>query len=92
MISHPAVDVRAVKRSLNAGDRGILDMAKRDNVQMRLFTTNDGRGGRRNNIVWVSQGLRDVGGTVASESALRPFCRGFEPRHQRPGLTEGLKA
>ncbi|GFO48745.1 hypothetical protein PoB_007525000 [Plakobranchus ocellatus] len=36
-----------------------------------------------------------VGGTVASESALRsqgPFCRGFEPRHRRPGLTEGLKA
>ncbi|GFO00795.1 hypothetical protein PoB_002730000 [Plakobranchus ocellatus] len=21
-----------------------------------------------------------------------PFCRGFEPRHRRPGLTEGLKA
>ncbi|GFO32420.1 hypothetical protein PoB_005892500 [Plakobranchus ocellatus] len=21
-----------------------------------------------------------------------PFCRGFEPRHRRPGLTEGLRA
>ncbi|GFN89398.1 hypothetical protein PoB_001590400 [Plakobranchus ocellatus] len=34
-----------------------------------------------------------VGGTVARESALQgPFCRGFEPRYRRPGLTEGLKA
>ncbi|GFO22331.1 5-hydroxytryptamine receptor 1a [Plakobranchus ocellatus] len=33
---------------------------------------------------------RGVGGTVASESALRsagPFCRAFEPRHRCPGLT-----
>ncbi|GFO31359.1 hypothetical protein PoB_005786400 [Plakobranchus ocellatus] len=35
-----------------------------------------------------------VGGTVDSESALNLqgfFCRVFEPRHPRPGLTEGLK-
>ncbi|GFO15458.1 hypothetical protein PoB_004196300 [Plakobranchus ocellatus] len=33
------------------------------------------------------------GSTVACESALQgPFCRGFEPRYRRPGLTEGLKA
>ncbi|GFN89700.1 histone-lysine N-methyltransferase 2b-like [Plakobranchus ocellatus] len=33
--------------------------------------------------------------TVTSESALRSagtFCRGFEPRHRRPGLSEDLKA
>ncbi|GFO32453.1 hypothetical protein PoB_005895800 [Plakobranchus ocellatus] len=34
--------------------------------------------------------LWGVGGTVASESASEdlqgPFCRGFEPRHRRPGL------
>ncbi|GFO30844.1 short transient receptor potential channel 4 [Plakobranchus ocellatus] len=36
-----------------------------------------------------------VGGTVDSESALRPartFCRGFEPCHRRLGLTESMKA
>ncbi|GFO19016.1 multiple pdz domain protein, partial [Plakobranchus ocellatus] len=36
-----------------------------------------------------------VGGTVASESALRSagtFLSRFEPRHRRPGLTEGPKA
>ncbi|GFO06891.1 hypothetical protein PoB_003339600 [Plakobranchus ocellatus] len=41
------------------------------------------------------QYLGGVGGSVASESALRSaghFCRGFEPRHRRPGLTKGLKA
>ncbi|GFO17557.1 hypothetical protein PoB_004406200 [Plakobranchus ocellatus] len=41
--------------------------------------------------------LRDrggVGGTVASESALRSagtLLSRFEPRHQHPGLSEGLK-
>ncbi|GFO32415.1 hypothetical protein PoB_005892000 [Plakobranchus ocellatus] len=36
-----------------------------------------------------------VGGTVATNpprDLQGPFCRGFEPRHRRPGLTEGLKA
>ncbi|GFO30922.1 hypothetical protein PoB_005742700 [Plakobranchus ocellatus] len=39
--------------------------------------------------------IRGFGGTVATESALRSagtFCRGFEPRHRRPGLMEGPKA
>ncbi|GFN86752.1 hypothetical protein PoB_001325800, partial [Plakobranchus ocellatus] len=32
---------------------------------------------------WLASPPRDLQG---------PFCRGFEPRHWRPGLTEGLKA
>ncbi|GFO01307.1 hypothetical protein PoB_002781200 [Plakobranchus ocellatus] len=44
----------------------------------------------------TSYNIRGVGGSMASESALRsavtrPLCRGFEPRHGRPGLAEGLK-
>ncbi|GFN85753.1 hypothetical protein PoB_001225900 [Plakobranchus ocellatus] len=31
---------------------------------------------------WIANPPRDLQG---------PFCRGFEPRHRRPGLTEGLK-
>ncbi|GFO15892.1 hypothetical protein PoB_004239700 [Plakobranchus ocellatus] len=32
---------------------------------------------------WLVSPPRDLQG---------PFCRGFEPRHRHPGLTEGLKA
>ncbi|GFO48940.1 hypothetical protein PoB_007544500 [Plakobranchus ocellatus] len=40
-------------------------------------------------------GPQNLGGTVASESALRSpgtILSGFEPLHRRPGLTEGPKA
>ncbi|GFO00402.1 hypothetical protein PoB_002690700 [Plakobranchus ocellatus] len=48
----------------------------------------------RSNIRSSKFMARGVGGTVVCESALRSagtFCRGFEPRHRRPGLTEGFK-
>ncbi|GFO32413.1 hypothetical protein PoB_005891800 [Plakobranchus ocellatus] len=41
----------------------------------------------------LQQAVRGVGGTVACQYALRSagiFCRGFEPCHRRPSLTEGL--
>ncbi|GFO46478.1 hypothetical protein PoB_007298300 [Plakobranchus ocellatus] len=42
-----------------------------------------------------TQNARGVGYSVARASALRSariLVRGFEPRHRRPGLAEGLRA
>ncbi|GFO23261.1 hypothetical protein PoB_004976600 [Plakobranchus ocellatus] len=58
-------------------------------VSILLFSLTELAAARTNLQYYFTS--RGFSGTVDSELA-RPLCRGFEPRHRRPGLTEGLIA